>query len=1069
MPNFRKSHILPIFALFLFSGATSLAYEVIWTRMLIRSFGATSLAVSTVLAAYMAGLALGSYVFGRIIDRRGNPVLIYGLLELGIGMFALGFPWILNGLNPIYRAVYPGLHRHFYALSLVRFALSFIILLVPTTLMGGTLPVLSKYVTRNLSNLTMRVGWLYAINTFGAVAGTFATGFLLMPTLGMSSTTHVAIAANIVIFAASLLLSRGVGRRRLAQPAQKEVQPRQEITVKERIVLVAFLCTGLAALSAEVIWSRVLTLVVGTTVYALATMLTTFLLGLAIGSAIFARIAQRTRRPGTVLAWLVIAIGFCVFASTVFFGKMPFLYMHLYETMPKTWTNVIWVQFLLSLSLMIVPTFLMGGTFPLVARIYATDLARVGGRIGTAYAFNTIGSICGSFIGSFLLLRFLGVENGMIVVSATYVAVGLVLWLTVAEKVSQRLRLAGVGAVVSAIIVSSIFSPRWDERVMTSAVYVYAPLYKTLEGFKQGLELRHVLFYDEGPGATVSVDRMKNVLTLRIDGKADASSGSDMITQELISHLPMAVHAQPDTVLVIGLGSGVSLGSVETYDVKHIECVELLDNVIRAAAYFDSITRSSSRDPRVNLIAGDGRNHLALLDQKYDVIVSEPTNVWISGVGDLFTREFFELAKVRLKPHGVMSAWVHTYHMGPDELRSALKTFASVFPNCSLWFANEGDLIMVGALDPIRIDSSFVRRLAEPSVAEDLYRVGIDGPEDILSALLLDGSGIRRFTQGDVQIHTDDNLLLEYQSARRLVEATHVANLRNLVAILKPVEYPHLGRELNRLIQQHMIARSITVRATLEYLAGDLDAALIACEQAYQMAPGDPYVASKYVERHLDHGDRLLASADYEGARKEYEKATVEPRHMDTWSAYHNMGVAYLYEADYETARSSFERAIELNPYSADSYYNLGQALAALGDTVKATASYEKAYELKPEDAEIANGLAWYYAIQGEHLDKALEIATEVVSKDRNPIYLDTLGWIHFLRGDLEAARKVLEEAISIDKHYAEGLFHLARVQLARGDDGAARQLLRRVVELDSANLGRMAEELLNELGNEVR
>ncbi|MFZ1947633.1 MAG: fused MFS/spermidine synthase, partial [bacterium] len=203
-----SSGILPVFVLFLISGATGLAYEVVWTRMLVRIFGASSFAVSTVLAAYMAGFALGSYLLGRLIDRKGNPVLIYGLLELGIGAFALAMPLLLAGLNPLYRSLYGSLEGKLYALSLVRFLLSFTLLLIPTTLMGGTLPVLSRFVTRSLSNLAFRVGWLYSINTFGAVVGTFVTGFVLLPHLGMRTTTVAAASANLAIFAVAMALSR---------------------------------------------------------------------------------------------------------------------------------------------------------------------------------------------------------------------------------------------------------------------------------------------------------------------------------------------------------------------------------------------------------------------------------------------------------------------------------------------------------------------------------------------------------------------------------------------------------------------------------------------------------------------------------------------------------------------------------------------------------------------------------------------------------------------------------------------------------------------------------------------
>jgi len=329
-----QSYIAPVYILFLFSGATGLAYQVVWIRMLVRTFGATSFAISTVLAAYMAGLALGSYLFGRIIDRRGNPILLYGFLELGIGIFALLFPLILAAWHPMFRGLYMGLEGRFYLLSLIRFALAFSVLLIPSTLLGGSLPILSRYVTESLSTLTQRVGLLYSINTFGAVAGTFVTGFLLLPALGMKMTTFAAVAANVAIFLISLMLSRSQVRPAAVtgETEEEDGGPRKR-TSSETIVLVAFLFTGLAALSAEVIWSRVLTLVVGTTVYAFTIMLTTFLLGLALGSAVFSRIAQRVSRPRTLFAVLVLLIGFVVFATIVAFGKLPIAYMLLYQGM----------------------------------------------------------------------------------------------------------------------------------------------------------------------------------------------------------------------------------------------------------------------------------------------------------------------------------------------------------------------------------------------------------------------------------------------------------------------------------------------------------------------------------------------------------------------------------------------------------------------------------------------------------------------------------------------------------------------------------------------------------------
>jgi spermidine synthase len=1012
-----------------------------------------------------------------MIDRRGNPILTYGLLELGIGLFAFVFPLLLKGLTPLYRSIYPGLEGRFYLLSLIRFLLSFLLVLIPSTLMGGTLPVLGRYVSRSLSNLTFRIGWLYSINTFGAVVGTFGTGFLLLPALGMRWTIYVAVLANVAIFVISLLLARSavsVERGKAVETRPPEDRPSAPTARTpagrpgyERIVLVAFLFTGMAALSAEVIWTRVLTLVVGTTVYAFTTMLTTFLLGLAVGSAVFARIAQRTSKPRTLFGLLVLAIGFVVFASTVAFGRLPVLYMNLYESTARTWGNLTAIKFLLSFGLMIVPTFLMGGTFPLVARIYAVDLSKVGSRIGTAYAFNTVGSIIGSFLGSFVLLRLLGVENGMITVSLIYLAVGLVLFLAVSEWMRRALRYVGALAVAGIVVVMVLFSPGWDRQLMTSAVYVYAPIYRTTEGLKNALERRAILYYDEGPGATVSVERYQNILSIRIDGKIDASSGADMITQELISHLPLLFHPEPDTVLLIGLGSGVSLGSAETHDIEYIECVELLENVIEAARYYKNLTHNCLSDPRLKLIVGDGRNHVLLTDQLYDVIISQPTNPWISGVGDLFTLEFFTEARKRLKPAGIMCAWFQTYHMGEPELRSTLRTFVSVFPHASLWFSNESDLILIGSLTPVSIDRSIADRMSEPSVRDDLDRVSIDEVSDILSALVLNESDLKAFAGPGERIHTDDNMLVEFQAGRRVGESTHIIHLSKFLEGFKPNRFDDFSEEVNERTRNQVEAKRLTMRGTIERVTGKPDQARALYDRAFALAPGDPYVVTKYAEQHLTLADALLVKGRLEEAESEYEKALADTRWLDSWIAYDGLGLIYLSQGRLHEARSNFAAAVRVNPYHGDGYFNLGATLSALGDTLLALRSYEKAHELMPDDLDVANTLAWLYAEQGEKLDRALELARLTTEREQNANYFDTLGWVYFTMEDFESARASLEQALSLDPQNAESMYHLAVVHRHMGNRTRAEELLREVIGLDRGAFAEKAEAMLNDITSE--
>lgn len=1064
----QRIYIAPIYTLFLVSGATGLAYQVIWTRMLVRTFGATSFAVSTVLAAYMAGLALGSYLFGRLIDKRGNPVLLYGVLELGIGVFAFAFPLLVGAAHPIFKSLYAGLGDRFYLLSLVRFLLVFSILLIPTTLMGGTLPILSRYITRSLKELAGRVGLLYSINTFGAVLGTFGTGFLVLPALGMKMTTYAAVGANVAIFVISMLLARSARGAGASPTVEQEPTVSHKSTAYEKTVLAAFFFTGLAALSAEVIWMRVLALVVGTTTYAFTTMLTSFLLGLALGSAVFARIAQKTARPGTVFAVLVAAIGFVVFGTIVAFGKLPYAYMSLFASVEPTWLNLMSLQFLLSVALMIVPTFLMGGTFPLVARIYTKDLSRIGARIGTAYAFNTLGSICGSFLGSFVLLELLGVQYGMVTVAVIYAVVGLMLLVSLTEPVKPRVRLVGSLVILVGAVLMVVRSPGWDKKLMTSGVYTYSTRYRGVEGLKDILDTKTLLFYDEGPGALVSVERAQNVISLRIDGKTDASNAEDMITQELISHLPLLLHDDPDSILIIGLGSGVSLSSALAYPVEHLDCVELLANVVDGARYFDEYTGDVLSESRVSLTIGDGRNHVRLTDKKYDVIVSQPTNPWISGVGDLFTVEYFEEAKSHLKPGGLMTAWLALYHMGDREVRATLKSFVSVFPHATLWMSNEADIVLVGSFSPLDFDEDIAARMEQPRVRADLERVGIDELSDILSCLLMDGDELREYAREVSILHTDDNMLLEYYASRRVAEVTFPDHLGRMLEIFHPREFPDLPPELNEEIKTKVAAKRATMMGSVERANGNAARMMDLYSRAYQVAPTDRYVASMYGNLQAELGDSALVRGAWDRAIRYYSEAVgnIEP-HL-AWIAHDGLGQGYLSTGDYARARDQLVAAARSNPYNADTHYNLAVAFSRLGKPDSAAEAYERCLELEPGNIDAANNLAWLYAVGGENLDRALELALMATREAPDANHFDTLGWVYYKRGDLDNARRALERSVELGPRNVESMYHLAVVHMDGGNLNRARTLLARVIEIDrGGEFAVKAGEVLNGMGKD--
>lgn len=1056
-----------VYSLFLISGFTGLAYEVIWTRLLVRYLGATSLAVTTVLASYMAGLALGSLLFGRLIDRRGDPLRVYGLLELGIGAFAIIFPFVLLALNPIYSLIYPPLQGKFYVLSSVRFLLCFLILLIPTSLMGGTLPVLSKFMATGLSTLTQRVGRLYAVNTMGAVVGVLGTGFLLLPQLGIRQATLLCAALNFGILVVALTMSRRYKKpdRKQGKAMQRKGLQSKTPAGRSKIILAVFAATGFCALAIEVIWTRILALIIGTTVYAFAVMLATFLLGLAAGSSVFARVAQRTRSPGRTLGLVVAGIGLTTYLSTHAFGKLPMLYMAFYEKTGPSWGNLTWFQFAVCSIIMLVPAFLMGALFPLVARLYAKDVSKVGSEIGEIYAFNTVGAILGSVAGSFLFLRILGAVNGLIFISMIYMAIGTILLVKVAEfrRLGSRLALAGCMAALAVALITN--SPTIDRKMMTSGVYRYAPVFKTQEGLKRSLRQSKTLFYDEGLDATVAVERFHDEITLSIDGKVDASTGTDdMTTQVLLAQLPLLLHPQPDTVLVIGLGSGVTLGSAQRHSVRSIDCVELLENVVDASEHFNLHNYDCLSDPRTTLIIGDARNHLLLTKRKYDVIISEPTNPWISGVNDLFTQEFFKLAIGRLRTGGVMCAWFHTYHMGDDDVRTMVKTFTSVFPEAVLWMSTGTDLVLLGSTGPLVFDEHLGERMIEPGIAEDLARIWIHTPEDLLSSHIAGTRALLDFAGSAREHNTDDNMLLEFSAGTKILEETQQVHLVNFLRMIEPPPMERFTASVAERIRAGLEARKKVIRGSLALIGKRTDMALSLYAQAYRLAPSDPYVLDKYIETNFTVGNVLFSQGKYDEAIQSYEKALVEPDYPTSWLAYIGLGVCYMAKGDYERAHENTRMSIEKNPYNADGYYNLGKLQYGRGKLAEAAHSFEQALDILPH-AGAANDLSRVYIQTGRDPDEALDLAKLAIALEPKASFFNTLGWAYHSLGKHGQARGALDTALRMEPGNSEALLRLGMVELATGNAHEARDYFERALRLGVRDFyTRKAEEELRRL-----
>ena len=797
-------------ACFFLSGATGLVYQVVWLRMLVLVFGHTVQAVTTVLAAFMAGLALGSFLLGRRAAQVRNPLRAYGWLEIGIGVYAAALPLLLR----VVPSMYVGLRARLDAptFGAVQFLGMSALLLVPTALMGGTLPLLSQALTRSETGVARLVGALYALNTLGAAIGTGLAGYLLLPALGNHTTLALTAAINVLVGVLALWYGRGPQWSQgvpAAAPKPDRGTAAPETSTEAwgwgaRLTLAAIGISGAVSMVYEVAWTRALALVIGSSTYAFTAMLIAFLVGIAGGSALYAW-RRKTARDATpaLFAAIQAAIGLAVAVSVLLFEEMPALFL-----IALSWSTspafVQLVQLGVSVGALLPSTLLIGATFPCALDVAARTRDPVGERVGHVYAANTVGAIVGAILAGFVLLPALGAHTSIKVGIVTNLLVAAAL-LAISARLVPAVRWGTLATVIAlAVGVSAI--PRWDPRIMSIGPAIYGGSgslrWTGREAFERAIGRSSLLYYRDGLVSTVSVHKNGDTLFLRVNGKTDAGTGGDMQTQALLGHLPMFIHPHPERVLVIGLGSGITAGAVARHPVAHLDVVEIEPAMLAAARLFAGVNGNVLEDPRVRTLITDGRNHLMTEPDRYDVIVSEPSNPWISGLASLFSVEFFQLARSRLRPDGIMTQWVQAYDLDPDDLRMIVHSFLAAFPHTSVWGNIEGDLILVGQLEARPLDLVRMRQRFEGSAGlrQDLARVRIYDWPNLLGLFLLEDPGLGRLVQG-AGLNTDDRLPLEFSAPRTLYLQTAASNralLKSFRTAVVPAVTPDSRAELER-------------------------------------------------------------------------------------------------------------------------------------------------------------------------------------------------------------------------------------------------------------------------------
>jgi len=752
-----------LLVLFVGSGCAALIYEIVWFQLLQLVIGSSSISLGILLGTFMGGMCLGSLLLPRVIPPRQHPLRVYAFLELGIGAFGA----LILVSMPLVGGVYTAWAGEGVASIVFRAVIAGICLLPPTMLMGATLPAISRWVKATPEGVAW-LGFFYGGNIAGGVLGSLAAGFYLLRVFDVVTATLAAVAINVVVFASASVLARRTAY--VEEPPTTGLRAAGAWPVYTAIAL-----SGTTALAAEVIWTRLLSLHFGATVYTFALILAVFLIGLGIGSTAGASLARTSPSPRRALGWCQLFIcAALAWAAYQLTESLP--YWPINPSIATTPWFTMQLDFVRCLWVVLPGAMLWGASFPLALAAVATtehDAARLAGGV---YAANTVGAIVGSLATSFILIPWIGTshsEQVIVIVSALSALLMLEPSLSMTAKTSSSLAFAPSavsavsGTIVLAIAMIAAGLLARGIRPLPGLLVAYGRYSATRVGQAD------VIYVGEGLNASVAVSELSNgVRNYHNAGKVQASSEpQDMRLQRMLGHLTTLIPASPKTVLVIGCGAGVTAGAVSVDPaVEHETIAEIEPLVPRVVStYFSEHNFDVVRNPKVHVRIDDARHFVETTSEKFDAVTSDPLDPWVKGAAMLYTAEFFDLVKKHLNPGGVVTLFVQLYESNTEAVKSEIGTFLEAFPNGVVFGnTNEGkgyDLVLVGQVEPTKIDVDAVQaKLQRPEYApvqRSLREIGMNSAVDLFATYAGRRPDLEPWLR-TAQINHDRNLRLQY-------------------------------------------------------------------------------------------------------------------------------------------------------------------------------------------------------------------------------------------------------------------------------------------------------------------
>ncbi|WP_437586551.1 fused MFS/spermidine synthase [Sorangium sp. So ce1000] len=815
-----RSRFPLVAALFFVSGATGLLYEVAFSKLLAYVFGATAYAVSTVLAAFMGGLALGAHLGGRHAASARRPLVVYGALEAIVGAICAVSPFLFEALTSAYVAVARAAPDSLALLTAARAALTALVVVVPTVAMGATLPVLSRILRAGAApdggappaehDAARRLASLYAINTAGGAAGALSGAYVVLPHLGIRGALWSAAIANLTLGAVAISAglqgpapaaaapspeARSVDApspeaRSVDAPSPEDSSPEAPApgarsadaplpaaggrTEPTFLLLLAF-ASGFLVFAAEVVQTHLLALLIGNSAYAFGLMLAVFLVCLAAGAARSPALARR-HGEGALSRGLVSA-ALSLAATVPLWDQLPRLFAFAGKHVDG-WAGREACRALAALAILALPTLCMGTTFPLLLARAAAHVD-VAARVGRLTSANTLGTIAGSIATGYLLLPALGSERALLAIALAFALTAVLAAARSGAELPRALALAAAAAAVAAL------GPGWDMARLTSGANVY---------FAMGPRPERIdLVREDVHGGVTTVAHRAGVTTMYTNGKFQGDDGPEMTAQRRFAHFPSLFLRDTRAALIIGLGTGTTTGTLAAYPFEHIDVAEISPAIVEASRrFFAGPSLGALDDPRVRLSLNDGRNELLVAAPgRYDLIAIELTSVWFAGAASLYSREFYELARSRLTEGGVLQQWVQLHHIRRRELAVVLRTMRSAFPHVALFVGGAQGILVASGAPLVASQARLAGLDARPSLQATLAGARL---EDLLDALVTSGDDLDRLVadaaeDGGPILSTDDNLYLEYATPKGNV-LPYGASLDATLALLERYRTP---------------------------------------------------------------------------------------------------------------------------------------------------------------------------------------------------------------------------------------------------------------------------------------